>query len=91
MDRIVAILRELAGDGNSNILVATFLATMLATTAAAFFLSWATAGAGETEWLRRLVASLGATLIYAGIAAGIFYIFLPDSRQAFQKVWRRRK
>jgi ABC-type Co2+ transport system permease subunit len=91
MDRIVTKLRELTTSDNSNLLMATFLATLLATTAAAFFLSWATAGTGEVEWLRRLVASLGATLIYAGIAAGVFYVFLPDSRKAFQNVWQRRK
>lgn len=90
MDRIVAKLRELTTDDNSTMLVAILVATMLATAGAASFLSWATAGVGAGEWFHRLVASLGATLVYVGIAAGVFYIFIPDSREAFQKVWQRK-
>ena len=91
MDRIVTKLRELSTDDNGNLLMATFLATMLATVVASFFLTWAIAGTGQGEWLHRLVASLGATLIYGGTAAVVFYVILPQSRQAFRKIWRRQK
>lgn len=90
MDKIVAKLREVTSD-NTELLVATFFATMLGTLAASTFLIWATAGVGELEWVRRLVAGLGATLIYGGTAAGVFYVFVPDSREAFKKVWQRLK
>lgn len=91
MDKLREKLEELTPESR-NLMLTTFIASMLATFGTNVFLSWTMAGMGELTLWGRLFVTLGAVIIYSGIACGTFFLFLPEkSKLAFKKIWIRRK
>lgn len=74
-----------------NWLIATFVASMLGVLGSELILQIGVEITGEPGWLGRLLISLAATLAYAVAAAGTFYLFVPESRPAFKKIWENIK
>lgn len=90
MDKFIRKLQEMSVEEVSW-LVAVLLATMLGSLISGSFLEW---GMTQTEGfgvLGQLLVSLAATVIYAGIIGGTFYLLFPKSRLALKKLWMRQR
>lgn len=72
-------------------LAAVLIATMLGSLVSGSFLEWGMAQIDGLGGLGQLLVSLAATLIYAVIIGGTFYLLFPKSRLAFKKIWTRQR
>ena len=73
-----------------NHLLSLFLATVLGSAGTTAFIRWFTTAGVEVDWLGRLLLTLGAAVVYALSVVLVFYVFSPESRPVFRRIFTRR-
>lgn len=68
---------------------AIFLASFLGTVVSAAILKWGMLTYGDWGTSGRLAVSLAATMAYALVVLVVFYTFIPETKTALQRIWRR--